>query len=113
MNTKESFYLTTPIYYVNAAPHLGNAYSTVAADALARFMCSTGKDAWFLTGLDEHGQKIAQTAEAEGKTPQEWVDEVAPQFKAAWKALDIRYDDFIRTTEARHIRGVQKFFEVL
>ncbi|MDR1088416.1 MAG: methionine--tRNA ligase [Coriobacteriales bacterium] len=113
MNNKESFYLTTPIYYVNAAPHLGTAYSTVAADALARFMRITGKDTWFLTGLDEHGQKIAQTAEAEGKTPQAWVDEVAPQFKAAWEALDIHYDDFIRTTEPRHIRGVQKFFETL
>lgn len=111
--TKETFYLTTPIYYVNAVPHLGTAYTTIATDALARFMRMSGKEVWFLTGLDEHGQKIAQKAESEGKTPQEWVDEVAPQFKATWKALDVAYDDFIRTTEPRHIRGVQKFFQDL
>lgn len=113
MTKKESFYLTTPIYFVNAVPHLGTAYTTVATDALARFMRISGKDTWFLTGLDEHGQKIAQVAEAEGKTPQEWVDEVAPKFKAAWETLGITYDDFIRTTDPRHIRGVQRFFEIL
>ncbi len=113
MTDNESFYLTTPIYYVNAVPHLGTAYTTVATDALARFMRFTGKDTWFLTGLDEHGQKIAQAAEAGGKTPQAWVDEVAPKFKAVWETLDITYDDFIRTTEPRHIRGVQRFFELL
>lgn len=111
--SKESFYLTTPIYFVNAVPHLGTAYTTVAADALARFMRSTGRDVRFLTGLDEHGQKIAQVAEAQGTTPQAWVDEVAPKFKAAWKTLNIAYDDFIRTTQPRHIRGVQHFFERL
>ncbi|MDR2671804.1 MAG: methionine--tRNA ligase [Coriobacteriales bacterium] len=111
--TKESYYLTTPIYYVNGVPHLGTAYTTVASDSLARFMRLNGKDVYLLTGLDEHGQKVAQAAEAEGKTPQQWVDEVAPQFKTAWAELDIIYDDFIRTTEQRHIRGVQQFFEVL
>ncbi|MDR2035102.1 MAG: methionine--tRNA ligase [Coriobacteriales bacterium] len=112
-NSKESFYTTTPIYYVNAAPHLGTAYTTVATDALARFARSTGKDTWFLTGLDEHGQKIEQAANAEGKAVQQWVDEIAPEFKAAWEALEIEYDDFIRTTEERHTRGVQHFFETV
>ncbi len=111
MNNKESFYLTTPIYYVNGVPHLGTAYTTIASDSLARFMRMNGKDVWFLTGLDEHGQKIAQAAEAEGKTPQQWVDEVAPKFKNAWAALGVEYNDFIRTTEERHIRGVQQFFQ--
>lgn len=113
MNNKESYYLTTPIYFVNAVPHLGTAYTTVAADSLARFMRLAGKDTWFLTGLDEHGQKIAQKAAEEGKEPQAWVDEVAPQFKAAWAALDVTNNDFIRTTDERHIRGVQQFFETL
>ena len=113
MGNKESFYLTTPIYYVNAVPHLGTAYTSVVTDTMARFMRITGKDVWFLTGLDEHGQKIAQAAEAGGKTPQEWVDEVAPKFKAAWETLGITYNDFIRTTEPRHIRGVQQFFDTL
>ena len=113
MNNKETFYLTTPIYYVNAAPHMGTSYTTVASDALARFMRSNGKDVWYLTGLDEHGQKIVQAAVSEGKEPQQWVDEVAPKFKHAWKTLQITNDDFIRTTEPRHIRGVQYFFEEL
>jgi len=113
MNNKEKFFLTTPIYYVNAAPHLGTAYTTVASDALARFMRSNGRDVRFLTGLDEHGQKIEQAAQAEGKTAQQWVDEVAPKFKHAWETLQITYDDFIRTTEERHTQGVQHFFEVL
>jgi methionyl-tRNA synthetase len=108
-----SYYLTTPIYYVNGVPHLGTAYTTVAADALARFERLDGRDTWFLTGLDEHGQKVAQTAAAEGITPQEWVDAVAPQFLDVWRMLDITNDDFIRTTQARHIQGVQRFFEAL
>jgi methionyl-tRNA synthetase len=108
-----SYYLTTPIYYVNGVPHLGTAYTTIAADALARFERMDGRDTWFLTGLDEHGQKVAQAAEAEGTTPQAWVDAVAPKFLDAWQALDITNDDFIRTTEQRHVRGVQKFFAVL
>jgi methionyl-tRNA synthetase len=110
---RPSYYLTTPIYYVNGVPHLGTAYTTIAADALARFERMDGQDTWFLTGLDEHGQKVAQTAEAAGVTPQEWVDSVAPQFKHAWHELNITNDDFIRTTEERHIRGVQQFFEAL
>jgi methionyl-tRNA synthetase len=106
-----SYYLTTPIYYVNGVPHLGTAYTTIASDALARFERMDGRDTWFLTGLDEHGQKVAQAAEIEGITPQEWVDSVAPKFLDTWQALSISNDDFIRTTEQRHIRGVQCFFE--
>jgi methionyl-tRNA synthetase len=109
----DNFYLTTPIYYVNGVPHLGTAYTTVAADALARAMRLDGRDTWFLTGLDEHGQKVAQKASEAKVSPQEWVDGIAPQFKETWAALDVSYDDFIRTTEPRHLRGVQRFFEVL
>ena len=110
---KGSFYLTTPIYYVNGVPHLGTAYTTIAADSLARAMRMDGYDTWFLTGLDEHGQKVAQSAEAAGITPQEWVDRIAPQFLDAWEGLDISNNDFIRTTEPRHIKGVQRLFEAV
>jgi methionyl-tRNA synthetase len=106
-----SYYLTTPIYYINGVPHLGTAYTTIVADALARFERMDGRDTWFLTGLDEHGQKVAQAAEAADVTPQEWADGIAPQFVDAWRALDISNDDFIRTTEERHVAGVQRFFE--
>ena len=108
-----SFYLTTPIYYVNSVPHLGTAYTTIAADALARYRRMTGHDVHFLTGLDEHGQKVAQAAEEGGMTPQQWVDSVAPAFLDAWEMLAISNDDFIRTTEARHKRGVQAFWTEL
>jgi methionyl-tRNA synthetase len=108
-----NFYLTTPIYYVNGVPHLGTAYTTMAADALARVMRLDGRDVWFLTGLDEHGQKVAQKAADAGVSPQQWVDEIAPKFKETWESLGIKYDDFIRTTEARHIAGVQQFFTTL
>ncbi len=107
------FYVTTPIYYVNAEPHLGTAYTTVAADAIARYRRMTGHDVLFLTGLDEHGQKIAQAADEHGVTPQEWVDGIAPKFIDVWKMLDISNDDFIRTTEPRHKRGVQAFWQKL
>jgi methionyl-tRNA synthetase len=107
------FYVTTPIYYVNSVPHLGTAYTTVAADVLARFRRMAGDDVRFLTGLDEHGQKVAQAAEAAGVTPQEWVDEIAPKFRETWAMLDISNDDFIRTSEPRHERGVQAFWQKL
>lgn len=107
------FYVTTPIYYVNAEPHLGTAYTTVAADAIARYRRMTGHDVLFLTGLDEHGQKIAQAAEEHGVSPQEWVDSIAPKFTEAWEMLGISNDDFIRTTEERHKRGVQAFWQKL
>jgi len=107
------FYLTTPIYYVNSVPHLGTAYTTIAADALARYKRMTGYDVHFLTGLDEHGQKVAQAAEQNGMDPQSWVDTIAPKFLEAWKLLDITNDDFIRTTEPRHEAGAQQFLQVL
>ncbi|GAV31831.1 methionyl-tRNA synthetase [Coriobacteriaceae bacterium EMTCatB1] len=113
MDGKPSFYITTPIYYVNAEPHLGTAYTTIAADALARYRRMTGYEVFFLTGLDEHGQKIAQAAEAAGMDPQSWVDSIAPKFLETWRMLDISNDDFIRTTEPRHTRGVQAFWEEL
>jgi len=111
--SKPPFYVTTPIYYVNAEPHLGTAYTTIAADAVARYRRMTGHDVRFLTGLDEHGQKIAQAAEEHGVSPQEWVDSIAPTFTSAWEMLGITYDDFIRTTEDRHKRGVQAFWQKL
>jgi len=107
------FYLTTPIYYVNSVPHLGTAYTTIAADALCRWRRMTGYDVHFLTGLDEHGQKVAQAAEQNGVEPQAWVDTIAPKFVEAWKMLDISNDDFIRTTEPRHERGAQAFIQAL
>ena len=110
---KPSFYVTTPIYYVNAKPHLGTAYTTIAADVLARYKRMAGCDVFFLTGLDEHGQKVAQAAEAAGKDPRTWTDEIAPTFLEMWKMLDISNDDFIRTTESRHERGAQAFLQRL
>ena len=103
------FFLTTPIYYVNDAPHIGHAYTTVIADALARWHRLLGDDVFFLTGTDEHGLKVAQAAEANGVTPQEWADLTAVRFVEAWRQLGISYDDFIRTSEPRHHVAVQRF----
>ncbi|MDH4138968.1 MAG: methionine--tRNA ligase [Coriobacteriia bacterium] len=111
--SRQSFYLTTPIYYVNAVPHLGTAYTTVACDALARYRRMTGHDTFFLTGLDEHGQKVAQAAEENGMSPQEWCDSIAPRYREVWEMLRISNDDFIRTTQERHKRGVQAFWQKL
>ena len=105
------FSLTTPIYYVNAQPHLGHAYTTIVADALARWHRLSGDNVHFLTGTDEHGLKIQQVADAAGVSPQEFADSVAPLFKQAWSRLNISYDDFIRTTEERHKRGVAKLLQ--
>lgn len=113
MNQKPSFYLTTPIYYVNSVPHLGTAYTTIAADVLARYRRMRGDDVLFLTGLDEHGQKVGQAAQEAGVSPQDWVDSVAEKFRDAWRMLDISNDDFIRTTEARHEAGVRRLLEVI
>lgn len=104
-------FITTPIYYVNARPHLGHAYTTIIGDALARWHRLLGDDVHFLTGTDEHGLKIQQAAEAAGKTPQELTDEIAPLFQDAWKRLNISNDDFIRTTEPRHRVGVQQLLQ--
>ncbi|MEI8240231.1 MAG: class I tRNA ligase family protein, partial [Actinomycetota bacterium] len=105
------YYLTTPIYYVTAKPHLGHAYSTIIGDALVRWHRLLGDDVHFLTGTDEHGQKVHDYAEAAGKSPQEFVDEIAPLYAQAWERLNISNDDFIRTTEARHKIGVAELLQ--
>ncbi len=107
------YYLTTPIYYVNARPHLGHAYSTIVCDAIARRKRALGVDTWFLTGTDEHGQKIERSARLAGRTPQEFTDSIAQEFRGLWDRLGLTYDDFIRTTEPRHKRGVQHLFATL
>jgi methionyl-tRNA synthetase len=104
----DRFYVTTPIYYVNDAPHVGHAYTTVIADALARWHRLVGDETWFLTGTDEHGLKVAQSAEEAGISPQEQADRNAARFRETWDRLDIAYDDFIRTTEPRHHTAVQE-----
>lgn len=110
----KSFYLTTPIYYVNDAPHIGTAYTTVAGDVLTRWHRQRGEAVWFLTGTDEHGQKVMRTAEQNGVAPQAWADKlVEDAWKPTWKALNIANDDFIRTTEPRHMDRVQKFLTSL
>jgi methionyl-tRNA synthetase len=111
--SESRFYLTTPIYYVNARPHLGHAYSTIVCDAIARRKRALGIETWFLTGTDEHGQKIERSAKEAGRTPQEFATAIAGEFRALWDRLGITYDDFIRTTSERHIRGVQKLFAAL
>ncbi len=113
MQDRPSYYITTPIYYVNAAPHLGTAYSTVLADVQARFRRRTGYDVMFLTGLDEHGEKVAQAAEEHGMTPQAWCDSLTGAFTDLWRYLNITNDDFIRTTEDRQTASVQHLWNVL
>jgi methionyl-tRNA synthetase len=109
----DRFYLTTPIYYVNARPHLGHAYSTIVCDAIARRKRAMGIDTWFLTGTDEHGEKIERSAKLAGRTPQEFATTIASEFRGLWDRLGITYDDFIRTTEPRHERGAQHLFATL
>ncbi|WP_430645776.1 methionine--tRNA ligase [Agromyces sp. GXS1127] len=114
MADASSFYITTPIFYVNDVPHIGHAYTEVAADVLARWNRQAGRDTWMLTGTDEHGQKILRTATANGVSPQEWADKLVAE---AWKPLldtvDVANDDFIRTTDERHERNVQRFLQKL
>lgn len=110
---KTKFYITTPIYYPSANLHIGHAYSTVVTDVFARYQRLTGKPTYFLTGTDEHGQKIQETAEKNGKTPQDFVDGVVVGIRELWKTLRISYDDFIRTTEPRHEIRVQEIFTQL
>jgi methionyl-tRNA synthetase len=111
---KNKFYITTPIYYANAKPHIGHAYTTIAADVLARFHKKLqGDEVFFLTGMDEHGMKIQKAAEAQGKDPQEFVDEIADIFKDLWKKLNIDYSGFIRTTDPKHKKAVQKVLQTL
>jgi len=108
-----AFYLTTPIYYVNDRPHLGHAYTTIVVDAMARYRRLAGDEVWFLTGTDEHGDKIAQAAAKAGVTPQAMADQNSAAFRETWQALGIRYDDYIRTTEARHTKVVQAILQKL
>jgi methionyl-tRNA synthetase len=106
----KKFYITTPIYYVNARPHIGHAYTTIACDAIARRQRMLGAETFFLTGTDEHGQKIERAAQSAGKTPQQLTDEVSAEFRALWDRMGLTYDDYIRTTSEKHKRGVQELF---
>ena len=108
---KQTFYVTTPIYYVNDVPHIGHAYTTVAADVLARYKRLCGYDCFFLTGTDEHGQKVEKAAQAAGQTPLALADRVVERFKELWKALHITADDFIRTTQERHYKAVAALYQ--
>jgi methionyl-tRNA synthetase len=110
---KNKFYITTPIYYSNSEPHIGTVYTTIVADTFARFYRLKDYDVFFLTGLDEHGQKLARTAQEKGYTPQEYVDMMAQKFLDTWKKIGITNDDFIRTTQKRHEEVVQKVFQKL
>ena len=113
MSEKPTFYITTPIYYPSDNLHIGHSYTSTAADTMARFKKQSGYDVYFLTGTDEHGQKIERKAEAAGVTPQEYVDHIVEGIKKLWKLMDIEYDDFIRTTDERHVKSVQKIFKKL
>jgi len=110
MSNCKTYYLTTPIYYVNDVPHIGHAYTTIIADTIARYSRLKGIDTFFLTGTDEHGQKIEEAAKKRGKTPKEYADEISAKFKELWDEFEISYDKFIRTTDPEHIKGVQKAF---
>ncbi|PPR22662.1 MAG: Methionine--tRNA ligase [Alphaproteobacteria bacterium MarineAlpha10_Bin1] len=110
MTVKAAYYLTTPIYYVNDSPHIGHAYTSLACDVLARFMRLDGHEVFFLTGTDEHGQKVEKSAAAAGRPPKEFVDEVSERFRALTKLMNFSNDDFIRTTEERHIRSCQELW---
>jgi methionyl-tRNA synthetase len=112
MSCKKS-YITTPIYYVNDVAHIGHAYTTIIADTLARYARLIGEDTYFLTGTDEHGQKIEESAKIRGREPQEYADEISGKFRDLWDEFDISYDKFIRTTDADHKKGVQKAFSVM
>lgn len=110
---KKNFYITTPIYYPSAAPHIGHLYTTVACDAIARFKRMQGYDVMFLTGTDEHGQKIEQKAKEAGVTPKQYVDEIAEKFQRLWKYVNVNYDRFIRTTDDYHEQAVQNIYKTL
>jgi methionyl-tRNA synthetase len=108
--SKQKFYLTTPIYYVNARPHIGHAYTTIAADVIARRHRLLGDDTFFLTGTDEHGQKIERSAAAAGIAPQQFTDQVSSEFRKLWDRMGLTYDDYIRTTEPPP-RGSSELFQ--
>ncbi len=113
METKPKFYITTPIYYPSDNLHIGHSYCSTAADTIARYKRMQGYDTFFLTGTDEHGQKIERKAREAGVTPQQYVDKIVAGIKDLWKLMDISYDDFIRTTDERHVKSVQKIFRQL
>ena len=113
MSNKPTFYITSPIYYPSDKLHIGHAYTTVAGDAMARYKRLRGFDVRYLTGTDEHGQKIEQKAKEKGQTPQQFVDGIVAGIKQLWEKLDISYDDFIRTTEPRHKQVVEAIFDRL
>jgi methionyl-tRNA synthetase len=113
MSKNASFYITTPIYYVNARPHIGHAYTTIVADAIARRKRAQGLDTWFLTGTDEHGQKIDRAARQAGQTPQEFATTVSSQFRTLWERMGLTNNDYIRTTEERHRKGAQKLWTAI
>jgi len=113
MKKNKTFYITTPIYYANSEPHIGSVYTTIAADILARWNKLLGKEVFFLTGTDEHGQKIQETAEKEGINPKKFVDNIASKFKETFKSLNISYDNFIRTTDKEHEDEVKKILQEL
>ncbi|MBQ5821432.1 MAG: methionine--tRNA ligase, partial [Clostridia bacterium] len=110
---KNTFYITTPIYYTSGHLHIGNSYTTVAADTMARYKRMCGYDVMMLTGTDEHGQKVERKAQEAGKTPEEFVDEIVADIKNIWEVLGIDYDKFIRTTDDYHVAAVQKIFQAL
>ena len=107
----KNFFVTTPIYYVNASPHLGHAYTTIVADVLARYHRLLGEETFFLTGTDEHGDKIVQAAAGNNQSPQAFVDEVSARFRNLWPVLGVAHERFVRTTDPQHIRTVQAFLQ--
>ncbi|NTW78367.1 MAG: class I tRNA ligase family protein, partial [Syntrophaceae bacterium] len=111
LNMSEAFYITTPIYYVNASPHIGHAYTTIVADVLARYYRMAGVETFFVTGTDEHGDKIAEAAQKAGITPKEYADSISAQFRSLWPELSITNDYFIRTTDKNHIETVRYILE--
>ena len=112
-NEPKRFYITTPIYYPSANLHIGHAYCTVMADTMTRYKRMQGYETYFLTGSDEHGQKIERVAKAEGVTPLEYTDKIVATFQALWERLLISNDDFIRTTQPRHMEVVQNIFTTI
>src|SRR5437588_6358613 len=111
--SSKTLFITTPIYYVNGRPHFGPGLTTVCCDVLARYHRLRGRKTWFLTGTDEQATKVQEAAEAAGVTPQVFVDKLADEFKETWQKLHVEYDDFIRTTEPRHVEVVQEVFRRL
>ena len=111
--SKKPYYITTPIYYPSGNPHIGHCYTTVACDSIARYRRMQGYDVMFLTGTDEHGQKIEQKAAEKGVTPKQYVDEIVEHFKKLWSYMNISYDRYIRTTDDYHVKSVQAIFKAL